>query len=142
MASPRDGSTLAARLIETLHGEAIALADETRAYFDAAPRMGQGPRARMAFARESLTATTRLMLVLGWLVARRAIDAGATPPRLGAVAESDAAAIGALPDAARRLVLGGIDLHARVRRLDEGLGAPVSPGSPARILMGRLERIF
>lgn len=142
MASPQDGSTLAARLIETLHDEAVLLADETRAYFDGAPPPAPGPRARMVFACESLTATTRLTLVLGWLTARRAIDAGASPPRLGPVAESGAEAIGALPGAGRRLVLGGIDLYARVRRLDEGLVAPASPGGPARTLMGRLERAF
>lgn len=146
MASPRDGSTLAARLIETLHGEAMLLADETRAYFDdegPTTRAALSPRARIAFARESLKATTRLTIVIGWLLARRAIDPGAASERrLSTAAESDADAIGALPDAARRLVLGGIDLYVRVRRLDEGLEAPALPDSPARTLFRRLERAF
>ena len=45
-----------------------------------------------------------------------------------------------LPQAARRLITASADLYARVRRIDEGQMESDVPQSPARALMGRLER--
>ncbi len=50
--------------------------------------------------------------------------------------------LGAMPTAARRLILAGIDLHERVGRLAAGIEAPVAAASPARALLQRLERAF
>jgi regulator of CtrA degradation len=45
-----------------------------------------------------------------------------------------------LPESAQRLIGSSIDLYARVKRLDEGNSAAEPIQSPARALMGRLER--
>ena len=60
--------------------------------------------------------------------------------RLGHANDSDPLVVDQLPDRAQRLVNASVDLYARIKRLDEGqmLAEPVA--SPARALMGRLER--
>jgi regulator of CtrA degradation len=45
-----------------------------------------------------------------------------------------------LPTAAQRLIRASADLYARVKRLDEGVIDDTPAASPARALMGRLER--
>jgi hypothetical protein len=60
--------------------------------------------------------------------------------RLGHAQESDPAIVAGLPDEAQRLVAASSDLYSRVKRLDEGNLADEPPVSPARALMGRLER--
>lgn len=139
------------RLIESLYTEAMLLADEARAYFDDAGRQERstlGSFVRVGFACESLKVTTRIMHIVAWLLTQRAVESGEIQPgsarrperRLGHAGESDPAVVAQLPPAAQRLVNASVDLYARVKRLDdEGLDeAPVA--SPARALMGRLER--
>ena len=139
------------RLIESLYTEAMLLADEARAYFDEAGRQERStldPFVRVGFACESLKVTTRIMHIVAWLLTQRAVESGEIRPgsarrperRLGHAGHSDPAVVTQLPPAAQRLVNASVDLYARVNRLDEeGLAeAPVS--SPARALMGRLER--
>ena len=53
---------------------------------------------------------------------------------------SDDALSSNLPPSARRLIGSSTDLYARVKRLDEGALETEVPQSPARALMGRLER--
>jgi regulator of CtrA degradation len=48
--------------------------------------------------------------------------------------------VSALPPSAQRLINSSADLYARVKRLDEGGFEAEAPQSPARALMGRLER--
>jgi len=48
--------------------------------------------------------------------------------------------VGTLPPNAQKLINSSIDLYARVKRLDEGGLEAEAPLSPARALMGRLER--
>jgi regulator of CtrA degradation len=144
-------SRIAPRLVESLYTEAMLLADEARTYFDhegRTERDGLDPFVRVGFACESLKVTTRLMHIIAWLLTQRAIETGELSPvagqrperRLGHAGESDPAVIEQLPPSARALVDTSIDLYQRVKRLDEeGLSeAPVA--SPARALMGRLER--
>ena len=139
------------RLVDSFYTEAMLLADEARSYFDDAGREERGtldPFVRVNFACESLKVTTRIMHIVAWLLTQRAIESGEIPfregrrpeRRLGHAQESDPEVVARLPEAAQRLVSASSDLYARVKRLDEGSMADEPPASPARALMGRLER--
>jgi regulator of CtrA degradation len=142
---------ITSRLIDSLYTEAMLLADEARSYFDDVgrdERVGLEPFARVGFACESLKVTTRIMHIVAWLLTQRAIESGEIPAvagrrpqrRLGHAQDSDEALVAQLPDAARRLIGASADLYARVKRIDEGSFDEDVPQSPARALMGRLER--
>ena len=148
---PESQSRITPRLIESLYTEAMILADEARAYFDdegREERLTLEPFVRVGFACESLKVTTRIMHIVAWLLTQRAVETGEiTSPegrrperRLGKAADSDPRVLDQLPDSAKRLIHASTDLYARIQRLDEGqlLDEPVP--SPARALMGRLER--
>ena len=141
------------RLIDSLYTESMILADEARAYFDEAgrdDRQSLEPFARVGFACESLKVTTRIMHIVAWLLTQRAVESGEIHSkdgrrperRLGHANDSDPRVVEQLPEAAQRLINASADLYSRVQRLDEGqmLDEPVP--SPARALMGRLERDF
>lgn len=139
------------RLIDSFYTEAMVLADEARHYFD---ETGHGDReqldpfTRVTFACESLKVTTRIMHIVAWLLTQRAIDSGEIhyaegrrpERRLGQAHESDPQTASRLPATAQRLISASSDLYARVKRLDEGTVTTAPPQSPARALMGRLER--
>lgn len=139
------------RLIDSLYTEAMLLADEARSYFDEAGREDRitlDPFGRVGFACESLKVTTRIMHIVAWLLTQRAIESGEIggpegprPDRkLGNAQDSDLELVAKFPPAAQRLINASSDLYARVQRLDEsGLEVEFAP-SPARALMGRLER--
>jgi regulator of CtrA degradation len=139
------------RLIDSFYTEAMLLADEARSYFDDAGRDDRrtlDPFVRVNFACESLKVTTRIMHIVAWLLTQRAIESGEIAlregrrpeRRLGHAQESDPAVVARLPEAAQNLVSASTDLYARVKRLDEGSIVEEPPVSPARALMGRLER--
>ena len=139
------------RLIDSFYTEAMVLADEARHYFDEAghgDREQLDPFTRVTFACESLKVTTRVMHIVAWLLTQRAIDSGEIhfaegrrpERRLGQAHESDPQTVARLPATAKRLISASSDLYARVKRLDEGTVASAPPQSPARALMGRLER--
>ncbi|GAA4039161.1 hypothetical protein GCM10022281_20050 [Sphingomonas rosea] len=145
------GSRITPRLVESLYTEAMLLADEARTYFDVAGRAerdGLDPFVRVGFACESLKVTTRLMHIIAWLLTQRAVEtgeltatAGRRPERrLGHAGASDPAVVEQLPGGARALIASSTDLYERVRRLDEDQLVEEPPASPARALMGRLER--
>jgi regulator of CtrA degradation len=149
--SPQPQVRITPRLIDSLYTEAMLLADEARSYFDDAGRDERAmlePFARVGFACESLKVTTRIMHIVAWLLTQRAIESGEIPGaagrrperKLGHAQDSDPAAIEGLPPAAQRLVSASVDLYARVKRLDDGGLDADAPQSPARALMGRLER--
>lgn len=149
--SPEPQVRITSRLIDSLYTEAMLLADEARSYFDEAGRDDRAvlePFARVGFACESLKVTTRIMHIVAWLLTQRAIESGEIPMvegrrperRLGNAQNSDPAVIAQLPQAAQRLINASADLYARVRRIDEGSLEAEVPQSPARALMGRLER--
>ena len=142
---------ITSRLIDSLYTEAMLLADEARSYFDDAGRDERAslhPFARDGFACESLKVNTRIMHIVAWLLTQRAIESGeihltgARRPerRLGHAQESDPAVVDQLPEAARRLILASSELYARIKRIDDGGLEAEAPQSPARALMGRLER--
>jgi regulator of CtrA degradation len=88
------------------------------------------------------------MHIVAWLLTQRAIESGEIPTRegrrpdrrLGHAQDSDPVVVGTLPPSAQRLINSSADLYARVKRLDEGGLETEAPQSPARALMGRLER--
>jgi regulator of CtrA degradation len=139
------------RLVDSFYTEAMLLADEARSYFDDAgrdDRSGLDPFVRVNFACESLKVTTRIMHIVAWLLTQRAIESGEIPNRdgrrperrLGHAQDSDPAVVVQLPEAAQKLINSSAELYARVKRLDEGTLEAEVPQSPARALMGRLER--
>ena len=141
------------RLIDSLYTEAMLLADEARAYFDEAgrdDRQSLEPFARVGFACESLKVTTRIMHIVAWLLTQRAVETGEIKSadgrrperRLGHANDSDMLVVEQMPEAAQRLINASADLYSRVRRLDEGQSIDEPVPSPARALMGRLERDF
>ena len=149
--TPRPQVRITSRLIDSLYTEAMLLADEARSYFDDAGRDERAtlePFARVGFACESLKVTTRIMHIVAWLLTQRAIESGEIPNRdgrraerrLGHAQDSDPAVVAQLPPAAKKLISASADLYARVKRLDEGGLEAEAPQSPARALMGRLER--
>ena len=142
---------ITARLIDSLYTEAMVLADEARHYFDEAGRDERStlePFARVGFACESLKVTTRIMHIVAWLLTQRAIESGEITTiegrrperRLGNAQDSDPMVVNQLPKAARDLINASAELYARVRRIDEGSIEQAVAVSPARALMGRLER--
>lgn len=136
---------LAERIAQGLYTEALVLADEMRGYFDeagAVERDQLDPQARVQFACESLKATTRLMHAIAWLAAHRSGEAHGDGDELGEAPSSEPRVLGRMPFSARRLVLASIDLYERVGRLAHGIEAPIATGSPARVLIQRLERAF
>lgn len=148
---PGPQARITSRLIDSLYTEAMLLADEARSYFDDAGRDERAtlePFARVGFACESLKVTTRIMHIVAWLLTQRAIESGEIPGRegqrperrLGNAQDSDPLVVNQLPPAAKRLINSSADLYARVKRLDEGGIETEVPQSPARALMGRLER--
>ena len=148
---PAPEARITPRLIDSFYTEAMLLADEARSYFDDAGRADRGtlePFERVGFACESLKVTTRIMHIVAWLLTQRAVEtgeltssAGRRPERrLGNAQDSDLELVAKFPPSAQRLIHSSIDLYARVKRLDEGQLADEPPQSPARALMGRLER--
>jgi regulator of CtrA degradation len=148
---PQPQVRITSRLIDSLYTEAMLLADEARSYFDDAGRDERStlhPFARVGFACESLKVTTRIMHIVAWLLTQRAIESGEIrmiegrrpERRLGNAQESDQAVVGQLPESAQRLINSSAELYARVKRIDEGTFEEDAPQSPARALMGRLER--
>ena len=142
---------ITSRLIDSLYTEAMLLADEARSYFDDAgrdERQTLEPFARVGFACESLKVTTRIMHIVAWLLTQRAIESGEIPTlegrrperRLGNAQDSDPLVVNQLPPSAQRLINSSADLYARIKRIDEGTVEAEVPQSPARALMGRLER--
>ena len=139
------------RLIDALYTEAMILADEARAYFDDAgrdDRQSLEPFARVGFACESLKVTTRIMHIVAWLLTQKAVESGEIRSadgkrperRLGYANDSDPQVVAQLPEAARKLINASADLYSRIQRLDEGQLIDEPAPSPARALMGRLER--
>jgi regulator of CtrA degradation len=149
--APQRQTRITPRLIDSLYTEAMILADEARGYFDEEgrdERVALPPFVRVGFACESLKVTTRIMHIVAWLLTQKAVESGeiSSPDgrrperRLGRASDSDQAVVVQLPDSAQRLVNASIDLYARIKRLDEGQLLDEPAPSPARALMGRLER--
>lgn len=92
---------LNAATLDTLHREALTLADHARGWFDGSGRSRRNslpPEAQAAIATESLRVTARLVAVMAWLVdggtaAAPASLAEAEPPIPAALAGTPGEAI-------------------------------------------------
>ena len=77
MSEPTD---LSPKIIESLYGEALDLADEVRAAFDMSGPLdlagSDEDLARIALSCEALRTTTRMMHAIAWLLNQRAFFAG------------------------------------------------------------------
>ena len=90
------------------------------------------------------------MHIVAWLLTQKAVETGEIRSadgrrperRLGHANDSAPLVVEQLPEAARRLINGSADLYSRIKRLDEGQLVEEPAPSPARALMGRLERDF
>ena len=141
------------RLIDTLYGEAMVLADEARSYFDEAGRDDRDaldPLLRVSFSCESLKVTTRLMHVIAWVMIQRAVEAGEVPAttaldprhRLGPAPVTDAVLLAQLPSRARDLIEASTDLHRRVALFDIAQGELDGEISPVASLQQRIATAF
>ena len=139
-------------MVDSLHVEAMVLADEARNYFDEAGRSERDaldPLDRVGFSCESLKVTTRLMHIIAWLLTQRAIHAGELAPRdalhpsrrVGEPPRSDLGVVAILPERARMLIDASADLHRRVRHLDAAQ-ADTPADSPVRGMQERLALAF
>jgi len=139
-----DAAHIRRPLLAALYTDAMVLADDTRAYIGDLSEHDDAmadPFARVLLACEQLRMTTRLMTVLAWLLAWRAVDAGemdgAHLPRLDPAPSSDLDAIEGVSDEARMLIEDGIALYRRAAFLDAALAAAPVP-SPALAMQRRL----
>ncbi|HZV19736.1 MAG TPA: DUF1465 family protein [Sphingobium sp.] len=146
------------RLIDGLYVEAMVLADEARSFFDGQgeeQRRALGEVDRVVFAGESLKVTTRLMHVIAWLLAQRAIlngeltEAARSDERfkLGEAAPTAASIAQRFSPDMTALIVDSADIYQRIARLERQLVTRTrrhSPAqfSPARALLDRLERAF
>lgn len=153
MPIPFNDARMHTRLIDSFYVEAMVLADEARSYFDEGGRRERealSPMQRVSFSCESLKVTTRLMHVIAWLLTQRAVIAGemtqmqALEPsrRLGDAPVTEPVALAALPEQARAMIAGSIDLHRRVARLDAAQASGERAPSPARTMLDRLATAF
>lgn len=144
-----DATPIGGRIIEMLYVETMLLADDVRWYFDNAQRTGPeglDMMGRVSFGMESLRATTRIMHVIAWLLARRAVQKGEIDGheamedryRLAHVPASDMDAIAGLPEEARILIMATVDIHERASRLQASIEADFLDESPARDILRRL----
>ena len=149
--APEPEIRITPRLVDSFYTEAMLLADEARSYFDDVgreDRISLDPFVRVNFACESLKVTTRIMHIVAWLLTQRAVESGEIKSadgrrperRLGHANASDPLVVDQLPPEAQRLINASADLYSRVQRLDEGQLVDEPAPSPARALMGRLER--
>ncbi len=139
-----DADRLRRPLLAALYTDAMVLADDTRAHIEYAvdhQATMSDPVGRVLLACEQLRMTTRLMTVLAWLLAWRAVDAGemdgAQVPRLDPAPASELASIAGVPDAARVLIEDGIALYRRAAFLDAAMAAEPA-ASPALAMQARL----
>lgn len=144
-------SRLTRRLVDSLHVEAMVLADEARSYFDGSglgDRSEMDPTSRVIFSCEALKVTTRLMHSVAWLLAQRTRLSGEGEPsqrsvRLSPATPTDAGAVARLPAEAVRIIASSEDLYDRIGRLDQRLSVPDGTrSSPVAMLHEQLRQQF
>jgi regulator of CtrA degradation len=148
---PTSPTPLNRKVIDSLHVEAMVLADEARSYFDGiglGDRADLDPMTRVIFSCEALKVTTRLMHSVAWLLSQRAYFSGENSKpvaiaRLGRATPTDANARAVLPPEALRIIDISEEIYARIERIDVGQRrSGRSPPSPVRHLLHTLEQAF
>jgi regulator of CtrA degradation len=142
---------LSRKVIDSLHVDAMVLADEARAYFDGVglgDRANLDPMTRVIFSCEALKVTTRLMHSVAWLLSQRAYFSGESSApisaaRLGQASRTDASARAVLPAEALQIIDASEEIYARIGRIDHDQRRDADPlPSPALRLLNTLERAF
>ena len=157
---PFRANSITPAIIETLYGEALALAEDARAAFQrsgvssgwgAQPATDEASGERIALSCEALRTTTRMMHALAWLLNHRAYFAGELSEfqlrRHGrlpvAQLQSDAAQLGWLNPHTVLVVQRSQAFYARIERLElnwRGQG-PQQP-RPVQRLRARIGQSF
>jgi regulator of CtrA degradation len=127
-----------------LFREGMGLVEQTAAYLDGPGReesRALGRAGALAYARESMRLTTRLMQLASWLLLHRAVKEGEmtlsqanrekTKVKLSAADPGAADMIEKLPAQLQDLIARSMSLQTRVRRLDSSIHA--SPAERAAI---------
>jgi regulator of CtrA degradation len=141
---------LTRKVIDSLHVEAMVLADEARACFDGAGQegcSGMEPVDRVIFSCEALKVTTRLMHCVAWLLSHRALLSGddlqQRPVTLGKAPETIQSTLLRLPKDAARIVEASEQLYQRIHRVNDALRRKeIAETNPAHMLQKELERAF
>ena len=116
--------------VGSTYEEAMALLEDTRNFLAEDRQRGETPSARLAISYEAMRVTTRLVQIVAWLLARKAVMAGELSV---AQANSDGHALSGgplcrdsqgeenlnLPEELRALLTASHLLYRRVLRLDE-----------------------
>lgn len=116
--------------VGSTYEEAMALLEETRNFLAEDRQRGETPTVRLAISYEAMRVTTRLVQVVAWLLARKAVMAGELSP---AQARSERYALSGaplcredqgaenmnLPEDLRLLLGASHVLYTRVMRLDD-----------------------
>ncbi len=150
VASQLSLAPLTRKVIDSLHVEAMVLADEARSYFDGvglADRTELSAESRVIFSCEAMKVTTRLMHSVAWLLSQRAHLSGGDHPsslsKLGRATRTDTATLGRLPEEAGRIIETSEDIYDRIERLDTGMRWPERhQSSPALELQQEIARSF
>ncbi len=145
-------------LFERTFKEGMALVEETAAYLDgpgraAAKRLSRA--AALAYAGESMRLTTRLMQVASWLLVQRAVRDGEIPLAEAAAEKyrlisrepqpaANFAGANELPEALKALIVKGVAIYERVRRLDETMyeGGDTAGANPVSDQLAKLQAVF
>jgi len=140
-------------VFERTFREGMALVEEAAAYLDGPGRAASKRLSRagaLAYAGESMRLTTRLMQVASWLLVQRAMregeialsEASSEKYRLIARDAQPAptfAGVDDLPEALKTLILRGLAIYERVKRLDETMyertAEPTNPVSDQLALL-------
>ena len=146
---PHTISPVTRKVIDSLHVEAMVLADEARSYFDGTglcDRSTMDPTTRVIFSCEALKVTTRLMHSVAWLLSHRVEGDSVRRVRevhLGAATHTDAATLALLPEEARKIIAASEDIYNRVARIDAAMRWPgAERANPALQLQREIARAF
>lgn len=141
-----------------LFRDGMGLVEQTAAYLDGPGRdesRGLGRAGALAYARESMRLTTRLMQLASWLLLQRAVNEGELTRSeamrekakvdLGRPEALDREEAGLLPERLRDLIEETRELQGRIVRLDASLyrtQEPAAEANPVSRQIGLLRAVF
>ncbi|MXO84544.1 DUF1465 family protein [Altererythrobacter aurantiacus] len=146
--------TLNAKIVETLYGEALMLADEARETFNRKREEVsdiKGNLQALALSVETLRTTTRVMHMLAWLLNQRAFFAGELSARqvkafgpLPEVNPSDPEQVALLDRDTQEIIARSESLHGQISRLERAKLRETAANDQGSIgdIKGKLEAAF